>query len=175
MEQTKYDVAKNIAVTNQQALVQKTLPAPKGRRRFDVPGGKTMFDPLQGSIHTKEDFTNALYTWLRHTRFFNEVRVSFSKDPSAMKTKATKVLDFDATADGTPIWQSHPGRKMYLASAIADVVYNHKNVVAIDVTKNNITVLTSDSKFDPSSPTWGPYLEFLPNYKAKGEYAIHRG
>lgn len=175
MEQNKYDVAKDSGVTDQQALVKKTLTSPKARKRFQIPGGKKMTHPEDGTIHTKEDMVEAVYTWLRHTRFFNEVKISFAAAPDKLKTKTTKVVDFDATVDGQPIWQVHPGRKHYLAEKITEILYSHKNVVAIEVTKQSISVTTdTENKFDDKSEDWSPYVEFLPNYKAKGEYAIYR-
>jgi hypothetical protein len=175
MEQNKYDVAKDSGVQHQQALVKKTLPSPKARKRFQIPGGKLMMDPVDGTIHTKEDMVEAVYTWLRHTRFFNEVTISFARDLTKVKTKSSKVLDFDASPDGSPIWQVHPARKHYLAEKIAEYLFANKNVVAVEVTSKALTlVFDADAKFDPKSENWGPYVEFLPNYKAKGEYAIYR-
>lgn len=175
MEPTKYDIAKDSGVGNQQALVKKKLRSPKGLSRFTIPGGKSMMDPEEGSITTKEELTAAIYNWLRHTRFFLEVRLGFAKEPDKLKTRAIKMQEFDATPDGSPIWQVHPGRKYYLAEMIADAVYNNKHVVAIDVDKKGITaIVDSTNTFSDKSENFEPYVEFLPNYKAKGEYAIHR-
>jgi hypothetical protein len=175
MEPTKYDIAKDSGVQHQEALVKKSLPSPKKRQRFLIPGGKIMMDKEQGSIQTKEDLTEAVYTWLRHTRFFNEVKVGFAKDNHKMKTQTNRVVDFDATPDGSPIWQIHPARKYFLAEKIADIIFSNKNVVSVEVVKTGISVTIDEGHtFGINSKDWEPYVEFLPNYKAKGEFAIYR-
>lgn len=175
MEPTKYDLAKDTGVQHQEALVKRFLSTPKDRKKVLIPGGKTMMDPEKGSIHSQEDFSDAAYTWLRHTRFFNEVRISFAKDPTKLKLRTSKVLDFDNLPKGVLIWQVHPERKRFLANKIAEIIYSTKNVVAIDVTKESISILVDETgKFDPASTDWEPYVEFLPNYAARGEYATNR-
>jgi hypothetical protein len=175
MEATKHDIAKDSGIQHQQALVKKTLPSPKRRQKFLIPGGRDMMKKDTGSIQTKEHLVEAVYTWLRHTRFFNEVRVGFANPAHKMKTRTSKVVDFDATPDGSPIWQIHPARKYFLAEKIADIIFDHNNVVAVDVTKTGISVTTDESNsFGIESADWEPYVEFLPNYRAKGEYAVYR-
>ena len=175
METTKYDIARDTGVQHQEALVKKKLNLPKGRKRHVIPGGKTMMDREDGPIQTERDLTEAIYTWLRYIRFFNEVRLSFARDPERFKVRTNKIQEFDALPNGDLIWQVHPDRKHYLATCMAKAIYSTKGVVAVDVTKNGISILVDSSgEFNTESPEWEPYVEFLPNYKAKGEYVINR-
>ena len=156
MAQTKLDAIKSGNVSNQQALVNQLLPKKAPLKKMVIPGGKSMLDQVG-----KDRMSQAVYTWLRGCRFFNEVTVSLSSDPSQYRIRETKALDFD-TNGRDPIWMTHQDRKRYLAKCIADVL-NSQKVVYITAKKEGLYVgVDTEDKFSPDGDDWEPYIEFAP-------------
>ena len=128
-----------------------------------------------GAITREEDLIDAVYTWLRHVRFFKEVKISFVKQDVEIDTNNKTILDFDQTTNGRPGWEVQSGRKRQLAELIATQMWRMQNVAYVTISPESVVVsVATDKSFGPTSESWGPHLDFLPNYKAKGEYAIYR-
>lgn len=166
MADTKYTIADRGDVSDQQSLLKKLMKKEFKPVRRIIPGGKTLMDQVD-----QESLPRAIWTWLRHCRDFTQVTISFSGDPDLRTLKEALVMEFDADAPA-PIWVTHDEKKSYLANQLADVINRHAPVKVV-AKKDGIYVYTAsgDDSFDPSSEDWQPYIEFVPDKKAKGEYS----
>lgn len=146
----------NSQVSNQASLVRK-LAGPQINKplKMVVPGGKNLTE-----LVSRENLSEAVFTWLRRCRHFKDVLVSLAEDPYARKHTVTTVVDFE-TRGTQPQWEVE-GKK-WLAERVAEVL-NMDNVLAVKVEKQGISaILDNDQSFNPSSEDWSPNLVFTPH------------
>lgn len=167
MAKTKEDVIRDGNVSNQQSLVKQLLPSSTKMVRFDIPGGKNMLDEIDQS-----SMERTVWNWLKFCRHFDEATLNLSTDVESMETRIVRLVEFDQTRNGQPIWEMHKDQKRYLARIIADVI-NERKFVAIRVTREALFLVEEDGDtFGPDSETWAPYWEFRPQKISRGEYSF---
>ena len=143
------------SVSNQQALVKKIVGSTsKETIKRLIPAGKTLVEDL-----SDKDLAPAIYTWLRHCRHFTSAVVSFARDPSALKTSESKIVDFDSRGKLCE-WETR-GKK-WLSERIADIIMRD-NVVAVKIEKDGLYLITDkEGTFSPQCEEWEPYVQFSP-------------
>jgi len=167
MAKTKEDVIRDGNVSNQQSLVKQLLPSATKMVRFDIPGGKNMLDEIDQS-----SMERTVWNWLKFCRHFDEATLSLSTDVESLETRTVRLVEFDQTRNGQPIWEMHKDQKRYLARIIADVI-NERKFVAIRVTREALFLVEEDGDtFGPDSEAWAPYWEFRPQKISRGEYSF---
>lgn len=166
MAQTKTEMASS--VSNQQALVKRLLGnnRPKPTKTI-IPGGQNILDEV-----AKTTLEQALTTYLRRHRYFENFKLSFAKDPDSMNLKVEKIQDFPYDGRYT-IWELPAQGKRWLAGQIADVLSRQK-LVYIEAKADGLYVATErvESDFGPGAEQWEPFYEMLP--ARVGEYATGR-
>jgi hypothetical protein len=142
------------SLSNQQALVKKIVgsQANKTVKRM-IPGGKTLVSDI-----SDKELPTAIYNWLRHCRHFTSATISFARDLSVTETNREKVIDFNARSKHTE-WETRG--KRWLAERVADII-TRENVVAVEIQKDGLYLLTNKGDFSPESETWEPYIQFSP-------------
>lgn len=162
MEHPRETALRTGDIANQQALVEALTPQTVRTKKWTIPAGKTMLDQLD-----KESLGRAVNNWLKGCREFQEVTISFAKDPSKWNTKPKKVVDFDHKGK-YEIWATHRDGKAFLAKHLTEALLEHKPVF-VKATKDGVWVYEdSTGTFSPynengePSDDWEPYIEFLP-------------
>ena len=146
----------NPSVAHQQSLVQK-LSGPKINKQVKmiIPGGATLTDNI-----SKDQLSNAVFTWLRRCRHFKDVTISFASDLNEISTRSSCVVDFNQN-NKLPEWEVQG--KRWLSERVSEVLAMD-NVVGVKVDKVGIhAILDSDRTFNSNSSNWLPHLLFTPN------------
>jgi len=147
--------------SNQTALVKKILGPSKIKPvRHIIPGGATLHEDLNAA-----ELQGAVATWLRHVRHFTRVTVGLCKDPKVVEG-GTRQRVAQLDGDGrVPEWDRQG--KIWLGQQIAAYV-TEENVLAVEVEKDGIyTVTDSSGAFAPGCESWEPFIEFVPDRRAK--------
>ena len=162
MGQTRADTIRQLGkASNQQALVQRLQNKVIKPVRFTIPAGATLTEELD-----EQGLKNACFTWLRGCREFTQVIVSLAADPGSIKTKETKIEDFELGP--IPVWDPKVRNKKWLADKLGRLLFE-KEVVAIVVKLDGIYLLEDPTgTFGPQDSRWEPYVEFIP--KRRDEY-----
>ena len=170
MSTTKEALAKQMKGTglaNQEALVKRMIRKTVQPIKMIVPGGATLFDTVD-----KTNISDTVYTWLRRTDKFTDVRISLAKDPAKYKLTKRKVEDLDRV-EGGPVWWRRDFGKRKLSELMGTAMFDHEAVV---IEANNEGIWSyEDSEKDPKkkfsekSKDFEPYVEFTPA-KNKDEY-----
>jgi hypothetical protein len=151
----------NPSVAHQQALVQK-LSGPKINKsiKMIIPGGANLTDSI-----SKDQLSQAVFTWLRRCRHFKDVLISFAENIQDIKTETTIVIDFNQNSS-LPEWEVQ-GKK-WLAERITDILVMD-NIVGVKIDKLGIyAILDSAQSFNSTSENWMPHLVFTPNKPTGG-------
>jgi hypothetical protein len=151
------------SLSNQTALVKKILgPSTIKPTRHIIPGGATMHTSLDAA-----QLQGAVSTWLRHVRHFTRVTVGLCNDPevvAAGQRQRVRQLDSDSRV---PEWDRQG--KSWLGMQIAAYV-TEKGVLAVEVEKDGIYTITDKAEtFEPGCDTWEPFIEFIPDRRARGD------
>ena len=166
MAKTKEDVIRDGNVSNQQSLVKALLPSATKTVRFDIPGGKHMLEEID-----QARMERTVWNWLKFCRHFDEATLSLTNDIESLKTRTIRLVEFDQTRNGQPIWEMHKDQKRYLSRLIADVI-NERKFVAIRATREALFIIEEEGDtFGPDSDSWAPYWEFRPQKLSRGEYS----
>jgi hypothetical protein len=143
---SKAELLQSGSISHQQALVQRLQEdaRPKRPKKRVIPGGKRLLEQLD-----KDMLKSAVYNWIRGTRGFYEVKISFAKNPENFNLKVEKVRDFDIGGD-KEIWETHQDGRKYLADIMADIIAKQQ-LVYIEAKKDGVYVATDvDGTFGPT-------------------------
>ncbi len=146
----------NPSVAHQQSLVQK-LSGPKINKQIKmiIPGGANLTDSI-----SKDQLSQAVFTWLRRCRHFKDVIISFASDISSLETQTSVVVDFNQN-NKLPEWEVQ-GKK-WLSERVTEVLVMD-NIVGVKIDKLGIhAILDLTQTFNSSSSNWEPHLIFTPN------------
>lgn len=151
-EQTRKDVEKT--VSDQQALVKRTLPQKKATKKLIIPGGKTMLDNI-----SHNNLFDAIRTWLNFQPRFDLFTISFHKDPSQIKVTEIKQMDFPTNLV-VSIWEHRDYGKLWLAEQLTTILSQYK-LIYVKVTPDGIYIgqEADGNTFNPKSEDWQPYIE----------------
>jgi len=156
MAQTKTEAMK--LVSNQQALVNIMMETTVKPIRRTIPGGRHLLDQIDSA-----KLREAVFTWLRGTRWFDEVTIGLSNTPNGRGLKERKIMDFPDTGKW-PVWDVPQRGKLWLAEKISDYLGKTK-LISIRASKEGLYAILpaeKDSDFGPGAEDWEPYIEFLP-------------
>lgn len=169
MAATKETLAASGAVSDQQALVQLMLGKVVNKPlKHIIPGGKHMFKA--GNEMNLAQLEQAIYTWLRRVRTFEECSITFTDKPETYPAKTVRVIDFPTDANA-PIWHIPAKGKTYLAKVMAQQIAKG-NLVSVLAKKDGLYVIEEPTgKLNPNSQDWAPYLEFVRSKKS--EYSVY--
>ena len=140
------------SLTNQQSLVNKIQGVKQNKliKRI-IPGGKSLLENV-----SRESLPKACYTWLRHCAHFTSFTISFAKDPTEVKAKKIKSVDFDPRSQNFE-WDLR-GKK-WLGEQVAGLLLQDK-VIAVEGTKEGLWIYSAEEDLSPESENWLPYVEF---------------
>jgi len=146
---------KGSGVSNQEALIKKIVGTELVKpKKYFIPAGKSLVEEID-----EASLPVAIYNWLRHTRHFSHVLISFCGDLEQRKTSKRKVVEFDASQK-LPEWEIRG--KQWLADKIASLM-GTDFLLAVEVEKSGLFVIVDSKKdFSPESEDWLPYIELLP-------------
>ena len=138
---------------HQQALVKKIEGVqPVTPIKRVIPGGSTLHElPI-------DTLPSAVYTWLRACTHFTEGTPIPASCPEELKTKTRRIIDFD-TKTRNAEWEVRG--KRWLAERIVELL-KIKNIVAIEIKRDGLTVVMASGSFGPKSKAWEPYIELVP-------------
>lgn len=153
----------NGEASTQQGLVKRLSRKTISASRYTIPGGKYLAE----SVDSKHLLEN-VYTWLRITRDYVQVTISFAKDLDTIKTRQIRVLDFN-NSSGTAPWLVQARGVYLLAEQITDLLKSSNNTAAIIAKADGVYILQDTEKaLKPGGDNWEPYVEFVP--RKKGDY-----
>lgn len=162
MVQSREEMLKTLGgVTNQEAIVKKMSRKNIQSVRFTIPGGKNLTENLD-----KQTLPSACYNWLRKVREFKSATIWLAKAGHPIKTKETKVEDFNKSAGGSP-WHVSEGGRRWLAEKMSKALFDY-HPVAVHARPDGIYVEEDiEKKFSPKSEYWEPWVELMPEKRSQ--------
>lgn len=167
--------------SGQEGLVKLLLKTGPEKHKVIIPGGKTLVAQIG-----QHEMKNAVYNWIRRYSIWDEMILSWAKEPDKWQPVVKKIQTF-ALVEGKAFWQSEAHGRAKLADKIAQII-NSQRFVFLQVKPDGMYLgesktdafrhkvkLTAEMKSSPEyaeyadaeigteviSAHWEPYLEFL--------------